>query len=158
MSRHLYIAGIDRWQDYRQATLEIQQALTYEIDTCQFRVKGEKPVQGDEVIIEDGALGRLFAGIITKVELAADYKNHTLQVWTVDCIDYTVLLDRRLVVETYSNMTADAIFRDIAAKYCPGFTVNGVRTGAPTVEYLIFDYIRPSEAFKQLCDYIGWHW
>ena len=56
-------------------------------------------------------------------------------------------------------MSADAIFRDIAAKYCPGFTtLGGVRSGAPTVEYISFDYQRPSECFKELCDYVGWQW
>lgn len=160
MAKHLYIAGVDRTLDYQKNTLQIEQALTYEIDTCQFQVKGNKPAQGDEIIIEDNVLGRLFAGIIDKVELAHDFPHHVSQIWEINCNDYTNLLDRKLVVERYQGKTADWIFRDITAKYCPDFTVNGVRSGAPEIEdtgkYLA--YVYPSKAYKWLCDYIGWHW
>ncbi len=162
MARHLYIAGVDRWPDLERNTLQIDQALTYQIDTCSFRVFCEQPAEGDEVIIEDDDLGRLFAGIIAKVDLAETYpdKPERFNVWKVDCDDYTALLDRRLVVESYENMSASDIFLDIVAKYCPGFTTNGVRPGAPVVESTgaEFEYKRPSECFRWLCDYIGWHW
>ncbi|MCL6611173.1 MAG: hypothetical protein K6T66_06510 [Peptococcaceae bacterium] len=158
MARHLNIAGADRWNDLIKDSLQIEAVLTYQIDSARFQVRGIQPSEGDEVIIEDDVLGRLFAGIIVKVELADTSPDRTEKVWQVDVDDYTAMLDRRLVVETYQNMAADAIFRDIVVKYCPGFTTNGVRTGAPVVEELIFDYKPPSECFKELCDYVGWQW
>lgn len=154
--RSLKIAGIERYSDLEKNTLEIEYGLTYEVDTCSFSVKGEPPAEGEEVIIEDGS--RLFAGIVVKVELARTFPSKTIKVWQVECDDYTALLDRRLVVETYENKSADWIFQDITAKYCPGFTVAGVQAGAPAVEYIVFEYVRPSECFKQLCDYVGWQW
>ncbi len=153
MARHLYIAGVDRWPPANDI-ISIEQALTYEIDTCSFQVAGIQPGEGDEVIIEDDGIGRLFAGVIVTVELV----DKDLKIWKVECNDYTALLDRKLAVETYELKTADWIFRDIVSKYCPGFTANGVQGGAPTVEYLAFDYKPPSECFKNLCEYIGWHW
>lgn len=154
MARHLYIAGVDYWPP-ADDILTIEQALTYEIDTCAFNVQSAvRPTEGEEVIIEDDDLGRLFAGIIVGVELV-DKDLHT---WSVECDDYTALIDRKLVVETYENMSASDIFLDIAALYCPDFTVTGVQPGAPEVEYIRFDYLPPSECFKQLCDYVGWHW
>ena len=160
MSRHLYIAGVDRIADLERGSLQIQQALTYQIDTCSFSIKGEQPAEGEEVIVEDDKLGRLFAGIIVKVELGRTFPDKSIKVWNVECDDYTALLDRRLVVETYENMSASDIFLDIAAKYCPGFTTTGVRTGAPVIESTgaEFEYKRPSECFRWLCDYVGWHW
>lgn len=158
MSRHLYIAEVDRWSDYIGDSLRVESALTYQIDTAEFNVRGSQPNEGDEVILEDDSLGRLFGGVIVKVDLADTMPGRSVNVWKVDCDDYTGKLDRRLVVETYTDMTADAIFRDIVAKYCSEFTTNGVRTGAPTVDSLIFDYVPVSEAFKQLCDYVGWQW
>jgi hypothetical protein len=134
VSRHLYIAGIDRITDLERGSLRIEQALTYQIDTCSFSVKGEQPAEGEEVIVEDDELGRLFAGIVVKVELARTFPDKSIKVWNVDCDDYTALLDRRLVVESYENMSASDIFLDIVAKYCPGFTTTGVRTGAPVIE------------------------
>jgi hypothetical protein len=153
MARHLYITGIDHWPPAND-NLTIEQALTYQIDTCSFSIRGEQPAEGEEVIVEDDSIGRLFAGIIVKVELI----DKDLKIWAVECDDYTALLDRRLVVESYENMSASDIFLDIVAKYCPGFTVAGVQAGAPAVEYIVFEYVRPSECFKQLCDYVGWHW
>lgn len=158
MARHLFIAGIDRWRDYERNTMQIEATLTYQIDTCRFQVRGQPPAEGEEIIIEDDNLGRLFAGIIVKAELARVQPDKSNRLWQVDCDDYTALLDRRLVVEIYENTPADEIFRDIAVKYCSGFTTTGVQSDAPAVEYLVFNYVRPSECFKELCEYIGWHW
>jgi len=157
MARSITIAGVERWTDLERKTLQIQRNLTYSVDTCSFSVKGTIPTEGEEVIVEQDGI-RYFAGIIVKVELDRTFADKTIKVWWVDCDDYTALLDRRLVVETYENTPADEIFRDIVAKYCPGFTTTGVQSGAPTVEYIVFDYLRPSECFRQLCDYVGWHW
>lgn len=157
--RSLTIAGVERITDLEKNTLNINLALTYQIDVCYFSIKGEQPSEGEEVIIED-AQGRLFAGVIVKVELSRTSRDKSIKVWKVDCDDYTNLLDRKLVIETYENMSASDIFLDIAAKYCSGFTVAGVKPGAPVVESTgsDFNYLRPSECFKWLCNYIGWHW
>jgi len=154
--RSLKIAGVECWKQYVRDTLQIEAGLTQEVGTCSLSVVGEPPCEGEEIIIEDGTIGRLFAGIIVWVELI----DKDLKLYSIECDNYTVLLDSKLVVETYENMPADEIFRDIVAKYCPGFTVNGVQSGAPTVESTgaEFEYKRPSECFKWLCDYVGWHW
>ena len=157
MSKSLKIAGIERWPDLESKSLKIEQALTYSVDACSFSVKGDMPSEGEEVIVEQDGI-RYFAGIIIMVELAKTFVDKSIKVWKVDCDDYTPFLDRRLVVETYENMPADEIFRDVVEKYCPGFTSGGIQSGAPTVEYMVFNYLRPSECFKQLCDYVGWHW
>lgn len=153
MARSLKIAGVERWSDLVASSLEIEAVLTYQLDTARFRVRGDQPTEGEEVIIEDGST-RLFGGTIVKVDLV----DKDLQVWAVECDDYTNLLDRRLVVESYENQSASDIFLDIAAKYCAGFTTTGVRTGAPVIESITFDYKPVSECFKELCEYVGWHW
>lgn len=154
--RSLKIAGIERVSDLEKDSLTIQQALTNSIDTCSFKVKGHKPAEGEEVIIDDGV--RMFAGIIVKVVLSRSFPDKSIQVWDVDCDDYTEQLNRRLVVERYSNLPAHEIFLDIVTKYCPGFTATGVVKGGPVVEWLPLDYVKGSEAFNQLAKYIGWHW
>lgn len=158
--RSVKIGGVERYEDLEFSTMTIERALTYEMDTCSFSLKGSPPAEGDEVIVEEDGLGRLFAGIVVNVELERVFPDKSIKVWKVDCDDYTDLLDRYLVVETYENMSADEIFRDIVAKYCPGFTVEGVQPSAPLVESTGTEmaYKRPSECFTWLCDYVGWHW
>jgi len=160
VARHLYVAGVERWRDYERGTLQIETALTYQVDTCRFQIRGSRPLEGEEVIIEDDGVGRLFAGIINRVELVQMLSGKVIKMWRVEAEDYTALLDRKLVVETYENKPADEIFLDIAAKYCPDFTTSGVSSGTPEIENTgaEFEYKRPSECFRWLCDYIGWHW
>ncbi|TAH58221.1 MAG: LamG domain-containing protein [Sphaerochaeta sp.] len=155
MSYVLTVGGIGK--SVQQDTLRIDKALTYQVDTCKCTIlSSARPSEGDEVIVTDSTLGVLFGGVIIKVKL----KNKDVPMWEIDCNDYTELLDRRLVVESYTNMSASDIFLDIASKYCPGFTVNGVQPGAPMVEAtgVEFDYKPVSECFRWLCDYVGWHW
>jgi hypothetical protein len=158
--RSLTIAGVVRpWNEIERNTLKIDRALTYQVDSCSFRIAGAQPIEGSEVIIEDNG-ERLFAGIIVKSELSKTSQDKMLKVYQVDCDDYTILLDRKLVVEVYENMSASDIFLDIVAKYCPDFTVGGVQPNAPVIESTgtDFNYIHPSECFRWLCDYTGWHW
>lgn len=161
LGRTLFIAGKNKYPDIIWKTLSIERNLTYIMDTCQFQVRYYQPLEGEEVIIEDDVAGRLFAGIVTKVELARSFPtNQVVGVWQVGCNDYTELIDQKLVVEAYENMSASDIFMDLAIKYCPDFTTEGVRPNAPIVEStgVEFEYKRPSECFKWLCDYCGWHW
>jgi len=150
------IAGVARTADVRLDGFSIEQALGNEQDTCSFTLKsGDKPVEGQEIIIEDNGV-RLFGGIITNPK--EDEKTPTKVFYPCESVDYGYQLDRRLVVEVYENMSASDIVIDILNKYCPGFIGNGIVSGAPVVEYIKFDYLRPSECFKQLTGYVGWQW
>ncbi|MBC9786799.1 hypothetical protein H1S01_20820, partial [Heliobacterium chlorum] len=130
--------------------------LTSMVDTCSFTIKNIQPNEGDEVIIEiDGE--RVFGGIIDTVKL--NRASGALNLWQVECQDYTYQLNRRLVVETYEGKTADWIVNDIILKYGQGmFTTNHVLSGAPTVRSIVFDYKPPSDCLKKLADYCGWEW
>lgn len=157
MATHVYIAGVDRGDKVLFEGISIEQVLTQAVDTCSFRIRDIQPNEGEEVRVEDDTIGLLFAGVIDNVRLVRD--EETVKIWEVKAQDYTYLLDRKLVVETYENVPADEIVRDIIAKYGDGvFTVNHVQYGAPVVELIVFDYKRPSECLKELADYVGWDW
>ncbi len=154
MAERFLIAGVNRISSVLFAGVSISQALNVDPDNCSFQTKNFKPNEGDEVIIESDELGRLFGGIIDKVQLTRTINGTSF--YKVDIFDYVLQFDRYLVVETYRNVSADFIAKDIVAKYCGGFTINNIRNGAPIIEEIIFDYKRPSECFKELCDYVGW--
>jgi hypothetical protein len=159
MSRSLLIAGIERWDtDYIGDSLEIDLQLYEEINTCKFQVRGAEPTRGEEVVFSDSSLGVLFAGVIVKVEMKEKILGQSIPIWEVECDDYTALLNKKLVVEEYSNQTADFIVKDICSKYCPEFTVSGVETGAPAIEYMQFNYQTPQECFTRIAEYVNWIW
>ncbi len=156
MAVTITIAGVDRTADIKLESFGITQVLDDEQDTCSFTVKsGDKPVEGQEIIVEDGGV-RLFAGIITAPKDVPKAPHITW--YSVEAVDYGYMLNRRLVVETYRNMSASDIAIDIVGKYCPGFTTTGVQSGAPEVEKIVFDYTLPTDALKELADYVGWHY
>lgn len=156
MARLITIAGTDRTADIKLEEFSIEQVLTSQEDNCTFTVKsGAKPTAGQEIIVTDGGV-KFFAGIIDIVQ--DDPRALGITFYKCQSRDYTYQLNKKLVVETYANQAADLIVKDILTKYCTGFTSTNVKTGAPTVEEIIFDYKRPSECFKELCDYTGWDW
>ncbi|MBC9785856.1 hypothetical protein H1S01_15325 [Heliobacterium chlorum] len=156
MAEQILIAGVNRIHDVLLEDLTIEQVLTHMVDTCSFCIKNQPPGEGDEVIIEVAGT-RFFGGIVDSVRLKRSAG--TLNIWQVDCQDYTYQLNRRLVVETYENRTADWIVKDILLKYGQEmFTSTNIQVGAPTVEYICFDYLPPSECLKKLADYCGWEW
>ena len=155
-----FIAGEDRTKDIllsqgNRPTIERQ--LGQE-DDCRFVVKsGKRPVEGEEIIILLGLSIKLFAGIIDEVhdmELGQGIHIH----YSCKARDYTYQLNQKLVAEAYENQTADAIAKDLLEKYAPGFSDTGIMPDAPNVEWITFDYKRPSECFQELCEYVGWEW
>jgi len=157
MSRQITIAGTDRTANILLESFQVEQVLTSATDTCSFRIKDIQPTEGEEIIVYDDPT-KLFAGIIDRVKLI-DADRDGRKIYECSCQDYIYLLDRKLVVETYENTAADDIVLDIVSKYGGGiFTTNHVQDGAPTVEYIVFDYKHPSECFKELADYVGWDW
>lgn len=152
------IAGVDRTADLRLKDTSIERELTSHADSMKFLVKsGNKPAIGEAIVVDSPA----FAGIIDSVKDVPRAYNTTFYQCTAR--DYSYLMDKRLVVETYlSGRTtykrAHEIVEDIIAKYCSGFTTTNVESSSAMVDEIQFNYVRPTECMKQLCDYIGWDW
>lgn len=160
MKNRFIIAGVDRTKDilFTQSNRPtIERRLRQEAD-CRFVVKSNpRPSEGEEIIIYNQDNAKLFAGIIDEVhDMELGQGIHIL--YSCKARDYTYQLNRKLVVETYENQSADVIVRDILTKYAPNFSDTFVESDAPVVEWITFDYKMPSECFQELCDYVGWYW
>ncbi len=160
MKNRFIIAGVDRTKDIlltQSNRPTIERRLRQEAD-CRFVVKSNpRPSEGEEIIIYNQDNAKLFAGIIDEVhDMELGQGIHIL--YSCKARDYTYQLNRKLVVETYENQSADVIVRDILTKYAPNFNGTFVESGAPVVEWITFDYKMPSECFQELCDYVGWYW
>lgn len=160
MAIQVTIGGTDRTERIAAGSIKIENILTRKRDGCVFKINsfgGDSliPQLGQEVIVTLGGT-KVFGGIIVEREIASQaYQSF---VWEVICEDYTRLLDRKLVPDTYQDMTVDQVMADLLANYFPaGFTINNVSCPV-TVKYIQFNYVPLSRAIEQLADLAGYDW
>jgi len=77
--------------------------------------------------------------------------------YRVDCLDHSFELDRRLVLERYSDETIGNIIKDITTKYADGFTTNNVDCDIE-IKMATFDRMTISSAITRLADSINYSW
>lgn len=109
------IDGVDQTNQIDWASLNIDQALTSQVDTCSFSVKtyGTKvyvPGIGEEIVIENDGT-KLFAGLIQTVNQEAN--SFDALITNVVCKDYTADLDRILVVDSFIDKPVGYVINTI---------------------------------------------
>lgn len=153
---------IERTKYVQMDSLYIENVLTSEVDTCTFIVKkvvgstrlNYNPTIGNDVTITFQH-EKIFGGVITKITQRAD--SYGIVEFVIECCDYTRFLDRRLVADTYSGMTVNAIIASIASTYLDGFTTDNVSCSL-TLDYVGFNYISVSKAFSELAELTKHDW
>jgi len=160
MSISFTINGVERKSKVLQGTLKIDNIMTNRRDVCSFIVSTHSgdsfvPSLGQEVIVTDNGT-RIFAGVITLITSSpTGYKmvNHTVQ-----CQDYTRLLDRRLVPDSYTSKTVNEIIADMRDRYFPpGFTIANVNANV-VIDYIGFNYKPVARCIEELANLINYDW
>jgi len=123
------------------------------------------PREGNSISIYiDSTANMLFGGIIASIVF--DYVAPEVIGYTINCVGYWRLFDRRLVVEHYQNglyvftVTSKTIIEDIVANYTDpalGFTTNHVSISSPIIDVL-FNYRYPSDCLRELAEVDGAEW
>ena len=144
----------------QKKSFSISKNITSKVDTCSFIYlkTGDRtyvPKVFDDVEVFDDA-EKVFAGVIT--EFDDSVQGSDLLTYRVLCTDYTFLFDRKLVAETYENETVSDIIEDIVANFTDGFTTNNVENLSTNIEFIQFDYTRPSDALRDIADSVGYDW
>ena len=152
------IEGVDRTEYVDARSLSIIGELTSRVNSASFAFICNNidlaPTAGQAVLIEENTI-KLFSGrVLTKEE---DFLNPNLLKYQVECIDHTRDLDKKLVIESYSDKTGGYIIKDIIDKYTTGFTYVHVSDG-PTITRIAFDYIQISEAIARIAETCGYEW
>jgi hypothetical protein len=164
MALALSIASVDRTALWRVGSLTIASRLgqrnraTFDlVDTT----GAYRPAVNAEVIITDGAT-RYFGGFIDSFteELTINGNQASLS-YTVDCVSYDALADRRLVAASYENPTQTLfdLVSDIVTNVLTGdgITTTNVDTG-PVIERIKFNYVTASSVFNELANISGFAW
>jgi len=159
MALQVTINGVDYTRDIDAKSFRIGKFLNRKSNKKNFTIarhanRSTVPSMGQEVIATDGAT-RIFGGVITSIDTTAP--SFGLELNQIECSGYIRQLSRRLVPETYENMTADAIIADLASRYFPeGFTTTNV--DAPVlINYIAFNYKQLDKCLEELADLINYN-
>lgn len=151
--------GVDITKEIQMNSLKIENILTNQRDKCSFSMLTTSNVYavqvGQELIVTlDG--DRVFGGIIAEVELESDSIGSVR--WIITADDYTRLLDKRLIPESYENQTVNEIIADMQARYMPsGITIANVDC-ALVIKYVAFNYKPISACIEDLARMVGYDW
>jgi len=158
MSVVLTIGGVDRTNLVLVESLRIDSILTKQVDRCTFKIRntiGFVPAVGREVIITDNGT-RVFGGVIVRRTESAPVQG-TVE-FSVECSDYTRILDQHLVAKTYNNTTVGAVVVDLITTYAPtGFTTTEVDCAVP-ITSIQFKYEPISACLEQLANIAQADW
>lgn len=163
MTAIININGIDKSQYVITQSVNLQRAITSQVDTITFDVvrkggvagSGYKPELLDTIeVIESGTT--IFGGQIVQI----DENIEGLDVETFHCSakDYSYDMDRFLIIGTYENMTVDDIIDSINTNFLPaGYDISNVNCPV-VIRYDSFNYELPTRVFQQLAELTNSDW
>lgn len=139
----------------RKKSLNINDKLN-ERTTCSFVVIDPdfEITKGMEVLIQDDST-TIFKGKVFKPKSTG----YSVKEVTVSCVDYSMLVDKRIIAEAYENELAGDIVKDFITKYFAdeGITEGTIQDG-PTIEKAVFNYKAGNVALNYLSDLTGFFW
>lgn len=154
------VDGVDRTNDIINKSIEVDDMIFDQANTANFTMEDVHalgiPPKGVTVEIWINGVKR-FGGLLTKRvfnEIAPDIDSAD-----ISCIDYTRLLDRRLVAATYDNMYDDDIINTIINDFAgdQGISTYHVSRGV-LVSQISFNYVTVSQALESLSQITGRNW
>jgi hypothetical protein len=158
----LLVGGLDLTNNVVQDGWSIAQNWSRQGDTASFILTDEHltgqltftiaPLM--TVVLKDVGLNQtLFSGLVPKPQMKRDGPN--LCSWQLDCVDWTYMSDRQLVVGDYSNMTADQLAILITTQANCGITAatpanGGFVQSGPSIPRIQFGYDTLTAAWTKI--------
>lgn len=156
----LFIAGVDRTSLMTVNTLTGTNPLSQPA-TCSFAVEDPAgafhPTIGMDVQVFSNTT-KIFGGLIDSAEESAYQASPRVHA-EVKAVDYSGLLDRRVVANFYSGFSMSSIVSDLVQKFlsADGIIYNS-SDGDPgtTLGDMLFPFVTARQAFNQLSTATGW--
>lgn len=162
----IFIRGIDRTQNIDCNTFGKADALTKEIDTCDFTLfdynNDIKPTEGEEIIVfykptDVSTPEKVFGGEIVSAPQRVTAPGQLSYEYDIGCADYSKKLQKSLVVESYTSMLAGNIIKDLVDTYGDEFTTYNVADGI-TIDSITFNYMTLEQCISELAELTGYDW
>ncbi len=141
-------------------SFNIEDNINEQPNLCNFTIKvfegqGYKPEISDIVEVFDGA-EKVFAGKIIRV---GNYAEGDVVYYEIETKDYTLDLDRILVIERFENKTVNEIIEFLVTNYLAGtgITYNNVNCSLE-VTVVAFNNLSVSKCLTELCELFNYSW
>ncbi|MCF7819871.1 MAG: hypothetical protein K9M44_00165 [Candidatus Pacebacteria bacterium] len=138
----------------------IEDNINEQPNLCNFTIKvfegqNYKPEISDIVEVFDGA-EKIFAGKIIRV---GNYAEGDVIYYEIETKDYTLDLDRILVIERFENKTVNEIIEFLVTNYLAstGITYNNVNCNLE-VTVVAFNNLSVSKCLTELCELFNYSW
>jgi len=161
MAYSIVIDGVDRTTDVLAESIIIEDVINDQQNNCSFslidRSNSGVPETDQEVVITLADDTIIFGGYI--IQTSSSERETGKLKCEITCVDYSRLLDRNLVHQSYEDMTDKEIIEAIIERYCDGFgiTTTNVVEGV-TIDQITFNYLQPSQCFRKIAELTGRNW
>ena len=127
-------------------------------------IGGEVPIAGQDSRVEkktcDG-FDRIFGGYIADVDTKTKNCNTTLR-FRVSCVDFTAILDRRLVFQIYEAQPVKDVILAIVDEFLTKENIDTsgviVPGSVPDIEKIVCSYVKCSKVFNDITTATGLHY
>jgi hypothetical protein len=154
------IGGIDQSANVRIEGAAVQHVLNDQPDTAAVRVHGFVPIAGQPFALYSGDRSvdrQIFGGRILETTVLYESRKQNVA-YDLQAIDPTWLLNRRLVLYAYTNVSASAIVLDLVARFTTGVTVNHVARLLPIIDAITFTNETVASCLTAICERVGAYW
>lgn len=157
----ILIGGVDKVSLYVARTLQIQDEVNART-TASFELIDKAgsyhPSNGAVVEIYDNDANLIFGGLIDDV-IETNPMGTSALFYSISCVDFQSITDRRILNESYTSQTSGAIVTDVRTNILAGegITVGQIDTGA-TIELGVYPTIPISQVFDELAEASGYSW
>jgi hypothetical protein len=157
----LLINGVDKISLLKQRSLRIQDTVNKR-STVSFSLVNENldyhPSPGLPIEIYDNDNALVFAGLIDVPREISPIGVDVLYI-PIEAVDNQAICDRRLVIDSYDNMSAGDIVKDILTKVLSdeGIIAGTIQQG-PTLIRSVFPYVTATQALDDLAEVSGFTW
>jgi hypothetical protein len=141
----------------RKDSIRITDAVNETQNTCDFIVDLTPPAIGTDVKIglQNVLPGNLiFGGTVITVDQVYLAGDRTIPSWSVSCVDYTYLMNRRVVVGSWTNLSATTVAQAIVTTFAPGFSTAGITASLPTIT-VAFNGVPVMAALAEIANLVG---
>lgn len=154
------IGGVDKTSSLLKDSLLVRLQLNSKANIAELKFKDYQPDERAEVLISvNGTV--IFGGVVVrKVASLKGVRNLHYVEWTVECKDWTEILEQVIVDEKYTYMSDSEVVQDLFTTYLSGFgfDTNAAMNTLDGDLDITFTNVSVREALDKLAERVGATW